>query len=116
MKNLRAAREAKKITQDKLAGMLDVSRVTVARYESGDRWPDCDTLIKLADILDTSTDYLLGRVPMDVAVKKETPPALAEGEAEAMFTFPDGDETAFDEAFDGAVRQIVQQELNRRGI
>lgn len=116
MKNLRAAREAKKITQEKLAEMLEVSRVTVARYESGDRWPDRDTLLRIADILDCSVDYLLGRVPMDVTVKKEAPPALAEGEKEIAFTIPDGDEAAFDAAFDEAVRQIVRQELTRRGI
>lgn len=60
MVNLKKAREKKGYTQAEFAKMLNVSRVTVARYESGDRWPDQTTLKKMAELLECSTDTLLG--------------------------------------------------------
>ena len=81
MKNLKAAREYCGFTQEQLAEMIDVSRVTLARYEAGNHFPDEKRLIRLADCLGVSIDYLLGRVPMDVEIKKETPPELPEGVA-----------------------------------
>ena len=70
MKNLQAARKAKGLTQQDLADFLGIGRVTYARYENGDRQPDYETLLKLANYLDVSTDYLLGRTDN---------PAMAQG-------------------------------------
>jgi len=38
-----------------------MSQSTIALYETGDRKPDPDTINKIADFFDVSTDYLLGR-------------------------------------------------------
>lgn len=48
-------------TQEELAKILDLPRVTYANYESGRREPDNNTLSKLADYFKVSVDYLLGR-------------------------------------------------------
>lgn len=56
LKNLRSA---KKLTQEDLAERIGVSRGTYAHYEINKRQPDYDTLIKLADFFEVSTDYLL---------------------------------------------------------
>lgn len=115
MENLKVAREKAGYTQEQFAERLGVSRIAVARYENGSRWPSKDMLLEMANILGCSIDYLLGR-SIDLEIKKEAPPAMAEGEAEVSFSFPNGDEAAFDAGFDAAVREIVRQELSRRGI
>ena len=40
--------------------MADISRVMVGRYETADQPPALDTLVRIADALGVSTDYLLG--------------------------------------------------------
>ncbi len=61
MQNLKAARNAKGFTQEQLADLLNITRLSVARYEAGDREPSISMLKKMADVLETSTDFLLGR-------------------------------------------------------
>lgn len=56
--------KAQKMTQRELAAKLDVSEVTVSRWlkdGDGGRNPSVQTLQKIADILGTTPDYLLGR-------------------------------------------------------
>lgn len=54
-------REDHDLTQRKLAAMLHMPQPQYNRYERGLRDIPTDILIQLADIFDTSTDYLLGR-------------------------------------------------------
>ena len=61
MKNLKELRQKKNITQIRLSVAAEVSQETISAYESGKALPSADTLIKLADFLDTSVDYLLDR-------------------------------------------------------
>lgn len=61
-KRIKAQRARKNITQEELAKILGVSSSTVAMWEVDRRDPDTTTLKKLAEVLDCSTDYLLGRV------------------------------------------------------
>lgn len=58
---LKAARKAKKLKGRELADMLGVSYSTYTKYESTDRKPDIDMLVRIADVLEVTTDYLLGR-------------------------------------------------------
>lgn len=51
----------RKLLQKEIAEAVGISVRTYQRYETGERTPDTDTLIKLADYFDVSTDYLLGR-------------------------------------------------------
>lgn len=59
--NLRKIRNEKNITQIKLSIAAEVSQETISAYESGKALPSVDTLIKIADYLDVSIDYLLER-------------------------------------------------------
>lgn len=61
MLNLKIARIKKGYTQKFIAEQLNVSLNTVSRWEKGERTMTVDKLIQLAEILDTTTDYLLGR-------------------------------------------------------
>ncbi|MEK4026334.1 MULTISPECIES: helix-turn-helix domain-containing protein [Sporosarcina] len=58
---LKKLRTTKKLTQKQLAEKINVTNVSVSGYESGNRFPDTDTLQRLADYFEVTTDYLLGR-------------------------------------------------------
>jgi len=58
---LKKLREVQKLTQKNLAKMLGVGTSTVAMWETGDRHPDHEMLLKIADLFDVSVDSLLGR-------------------------------------------------------
>ena len=54
-------RKEKGILQKEVAAHLHMSVSTISSYEKGVHAPDLDTLIKLADFYEVSTDYLLQR-------------------------------------------------------
>lgn len=58
---LKEVRKNRMITQEQLASVLGMSRQAVIKYESGERFPDEVTLVKIADFLNVSLDYLLDR-------------------------------------------------------
>jgi len=58
---LERLRIEKGLTQTAIAELLKVSRVTYNRYEKNERTPDNDTLIRIANYHNVSTDYLLER-------------------------------------------------------
>lgn len=60
-KRLKSLRESKGFKQNFIAYKIGIKNNTLSGYESGARRPDPETLAKLADIYDVSTDYLLGR-------------------------------------------------------
>ncbi len=53
-------RKERGITQYDLADMLDISQNQVSRYERSAMNPGIDTLVRIANCFDTTTDYLLG--------------------------------------------------------
>lgn len=57
---LKAIREDKDITQKTLSEFLNIRQNTYSQYENGQRQLPIDTLIRLAEYFDTSTDYILG--------------------------------------------------------
>ncbi len=58
---LKELRKMKKISQLKLAMDLNMNQNTISRYETGEREPGINELIKIADYFNVSVDYLLGR-------------------------------------------------------
>ena len=58
---LRSARITKGKTLQAVADELEVTLITIQKYESGAREPNLQMLAKLADILEVPTDFLLGR-------------------------------------------------------
>ncbi len=58
---LKLLREAHNLTQKALADQLQTVRSTINKYEKNARKPEYDTLVKIADLFNTTTDYLLGR-------------------------------------------------------
>lgn len=58
---LKAARKARRLTLSEVAAACGIHLRAYQRYEAGEREPDFDRLIALADFLNVSADYLLGR-------------------------------------------------------
>lgn len=58
---LRKLRRLNNLTQTELSKLLNVSNGTIAMWETDKRQPDIDTLKKLANFFNVTTDYLLGK-------------------------------------------------------
>ncbi|WP_047758091.1 helix-turn-helix domain-containing protein [Geobacillus sp. ZGt-1] len=56
---LQELRSKLNMRQEDVAKKIGVGRTTYAMYEQGKREPDYETLLKLADLFEVSTDYLL---------------------------------------------------------
>lgn len=60
-KRLRAMRMKRHYTQPQMADFINVALRTYQGYEGGTRRPSFEALVQLADVLDVSLDYLMGR-------------------------------------------------------
>lgn len=58
---LKELRRDKGLTQADIAKCFGISQTMYSMYESGRRTMKIEMLCELADILETSTDYILGR-------------------------------------------------------
>lgn len=65
--NLREIRVSKGWSQAKLARHLHCTDVTVSRYETGQHGMDAETILKICEIFDCTSDYLLGRSKVSVS-------------------------------------------------
>lgn len=81
IERLKQLREAKNLTQLRLAMALNVSQETISGYEIGKAVPPAEMLVKLADTLDTSVDYILGRTDIKSTLRASE---LSEQEAEIL--------------------------------
>jgi transcriptional regulator with XRE-family HTH domain len=78
---LRKWRIKRGLTQEELARKADVPTISVSHFETGHRFPNAESLRRLADALGVSTDYLLGRV------KKPTGEDLQASDPEVLGLF-----------------------------
>jgi len=60
-KRLNTTRKEKGFTAQKMATILNIELTSYRNYESEKRRPSYETLIKIADALGVTTDYLLCR-------------------------------------------------------
>jgi transcriptional regulator with XRE-family HTH domain len=56
---LKMLRTGQKLSQRELAERLGVAKSVISYYESGDRYPSYDVLVKMAHLFHVTTDYLL---------------------------------------------------------
>ena len=61
--NLRKLRKLKSCSQEDIAIILNISRQAYCRYENNQRELPLDSLCKLADFYEETTDAILGREP-----------------------------------------------------
>lgn len=67
---LKELRKDKNLTQGDMAKHFNIKQAMYSMYESGRRTMRIEMLCELADILDTSTDYILGRTAEKKPYKK----------------------------------------------
>lgn len=59
-KNLKALRDERGISQQKLADAIGMSQSSINDYENRGVEPDITTLLRMADFFETSVDYIVG--------------------------------------------------------
>ncbi len=99
MKILKDLRNNRKISQEKLAKHMGVSRSTIAMWESGASEPDNESLKKLSMFFGVSTDYLL-----ENEISNNEPQI---SDDDIMFALFDGDKDITPEMFD-EVKQFAR--------
>lgn len=60
IKRVQLLLDEKDLNQKDLAQLAGVTEVTISRYMTGNRKPRVEIANKIAEVLDTTTDYLLG--------------------------------------------------------
>lgn len=75
---LRLSREAKGLTQDDLADRANLGQSQLNRYENSKSEPTLDVVIRLAEVLDVSVEWLLGVVDDPLARLKISDLSAAE--------------------------------------
>ena len=66
---LRARRKILRMSLRGLSASSGIAVSQLARYEAGAHKPSLDTLVRIADALQTSTDYLMGRPVLERATE-----------------------------------------------
>lgn len=65
-------RKEKRLSQEELASRLGIARQSVSKWESGTSQPDLNNIVRLSEIFEVSTDYLLKGEASQPAPGKET--------------------------------------------
>lgn len=65
---IKELRTMRGMSQQDLADLLDLNKVTISQYERGARKPDLNVLTALSDIFNVSVDYILGNDDMTVRI------------------------------------------------
>ncbi len=74
-KQLIHLRNVKGISQEELASLMDVTRQSVSKWETGQALPDSEKIVRLSEIFGVTTDYLLkGKEtdPMDIYAQHDS--------------------------------------------
>lgn len=58
---LKTLRKEKKLTQKELAEQIGIKQNSYSDWETGKNEPNLENIVKLADLLDVSLDWLFGR-------------------------------------------------------
>jgi len=63
--HLKSVREQRGLTQTELGTRAGISAASVSHFETGQRLPSLESLVRIADALEVSIDSLLGRTARD---------------------------------------------------
>lgn len=84
VKNLKALRKEKNISQQQLANILEISQQAINKYENHKVEPDISTLIAMADYFGVTLDYLVGRFESEYS---EDNVVITDSEKELILNF-----------------------------
>ncbi len=79
---IKERRKTLNISQLELSERTGISQSQISRYENGDNDPTGEALVALAEVLNTTTDWLLGRSDNVLPVEQQT--GLTEEEHELI--------------------------------
>ena len=68
---LKLLRLEKDLTQIELGKQFNLGKTAISLYENNERFPDKETLDKMADFFGCSVDYLLGRTDLKSIILRE---------------------------------------------
>lgn len=92
-KRLQEARKKKGLSQEDVAKHLNTKAPVIGRYEREEMKPSIDVVTKIADLLEVSLDYLVGKTDVeldDVMLKRiQLVSKLPDKEKEHVFVFLD---------------------------
>jgi transcriptional regulator with XRE-family HTH domain len=108
---LREAREARQMTQARLAELLDVDRRVYNRWERSASLPQLDAVVRIAQVLQTSVDSLVGlEPPTEPRIHNQKLHALYE----QMDSLSDEDQQALIVLMDSLVKRSQMTKLMTR--
>lgn len=112
MNQLKILRKQKGVPQQTVANYLEITRQAYSNYENGNRDPDNETLLKLAEYFEVSVDQLLRG-------KEKTPTSKGVREPDidqAKIALFGGDGEVTDEMWEEAVfaAQIIKERYRRK--
>ncbi len=84
MERLRFLREKRGLSQQDLADLIGSTQPTIHKYETGANQPDIQTLGLLADVFETSVDYLVEHTDVPHKIEPVEPFQLNAEEAALM--------------------------------
>ena len=106
---LRLLREARQITQTRLASLLEVDPRVYNRWERGTATPLFETVVRIADLLQVSLDELAGRSA------SITDPKIHNSELLNLYqqvdSLPDASQQALVLVIDGMVKQAQMEKV-----
>ena len=111
---LQQLRKAARLTQDQIAEVLNVQKRTYGSWERGERQPDFEILCKIADYFNVTTDYLLGRTPMEVEIigDDSTDPL----DDHYKITIRQDEKTPSADELERRIVEIMNREFEKRGL
>ncbi|GLS24604.1 helix-turn-helix domain-containing protein [Marinibactrum halimedae] len=108
-KRLKLLREARQLSQSRLAELLGIDPRSYNRWERGGNVPHVDTLIKVADVLQVTLDELVGRKEPeeDLKIRNHELQTLCQ-QADNL---PDEDQRALVLVMDGLIKKAEMAKL-----
>ena len=108
---LRELRQSAKISQGKMAAVVGSSQSAVARYESGEAHIPEETVVRYADYIDVSLDYIFGRTKNPQGKLYENKPRIEKihPEMEQFITMCFEPGTAMNERLKDTLLQMLKE-------
>ena len=103
--NLMLTRKKKRLTQAALGKAIGTSGDTVGRYERGDITPSIEVVVKMADVLEVSVDYLVSRIGVDLSEQEVIE------RIEAISKLSTGDQAFLFRLIDMVLRDMAAQKV-----
>jgi transcriptional regulator with XRE-family HTH domain len=112
LEHLSELRKKRKWSLQDTADQLGIAKSTYAGYESGYREPSLQSLSQIADLFDTTVDYILGRTNEEQDSLEIT--NLLKKEAHKLSL--DGDPLSSDEIIDFIALVRMKRELKKQAV